>query len=245
MVAGDTTEGGMAVLDRERILKVELAAASGETLVLAEKDQLSYPKTFVNDRPADNIIIIKGKDLPTLELNRSVSVITYMKNGDRVKYIGTIRMSLPKQLNIWLNSDVGTVMPERRRYFKVDTELSCIVDGYTRGGDEYEYEIPLAAVIRNISIGGIFLMCTTQKFSPEDTLSVNFKMDSGELIRVDAKVLRAQRGEDGSIEGYGCQFINTDPALEEQFAKFVNTLQLRKRSEELERGEGRLESRNR
>lgn len=235
----------MAVLDPERILRVELTAASGESLFLAEKDQLFYPKTFVGDRAAENIIMIKGKELPALELNRSVSVITYMKSGDRVKYIGTIRMSLPNQLNVWLNNDVGTVMPERRRYFKVDTDLSCVVDGYTRGGDEYEYEIPLAAVIRNISIGGIFLMCTTQKFSPDDTLSVNFKMDSGELIRVDAKVLRAQRGEDGKVVGYGCQFINTDPALEEQFAKFVNALQLKKRNEELERGAGRPDARNR
>lgn len=231
------------MLDRERILKVELVGASGESLFLAEKDQLFYPKTFIGNKAAENIIMIKGRDLPEFDLNQSVSVITYMRNGDRVKYIGTIRMSLPKQLNIWLNSDVGTVMPERRRYFKVDTDLTCIVEGYTRGGDEYEYEIPPAAVIRNISIGGIFLMCTTQKFSPEDTLSIHFKMDSGELIHVDAKVLRAQRAEDGSIEGYGCQFINTDPALEEQFAKFVNMLQLKKRSEELERNEGHLESR--
>lgn len=214
-------------------------------LVLAEKDQLSYPKTFVNDRPADNIIIIKGRDLPLLDLNRSVSVITYMKNGDRIRYVGTIRMSLEHQLNVWLNSDVGTVMPERRRYFKVDTDLTCIVNGYTRGNDEFEYEIPPAAVIRNISIGGIFLMCTTQKFSPEDTLSVNFKTESGELIRVEAKVLRAQRAADGTIEGYGCQFINTDPALEEQFAKLVYQLQLKKRNEEKRRSEGRLESKGR
>lgn len=229
------------MLDRERILKVELTSATEEKLLQAEKDQLSYPKMFINDMPVDNIIIIKGRDFPVLKQNQSVFLIAYMKNGDRIRYSGSVRVSLPHQLNIQLGSDLGTVMPERRRYFKVDADLNCIVNGFTREGEEYEYEIPLVAVIRNISIGGIFLMCTSQRFSLQDTLSVNFKAEGhSEPIRVEAKVLRLQRGEDGRIEGYGCQFINTDPALEEQFAKLVNDIQLKKRNEQMEREEKRL-----
>lgn len=229
------------MLDRERILKVELTSTTGEKLLLADKDQLSYPKMFINDMPSDNIVIIKGRDFPTLKLSQGVSLIAYMKNGDRIRYTGTVRMSLPHQVNIQLSTDIGTVMPERRRYFKVDTDLNCIVNGFTREGEEYEYEIPLAAVIRNISIGGIFLMCTNQKFSLQDTLSINFKAD-GELIQVEARVLRSQYGESGELEGYGCQFINTDPGLEEQFAKLVYEIQLKQRNEQMEREENRLDA---
>ncbi|MCM1334083.1 MAG: PilZ domain-containing protein [Bacteroides sp.] len=232
------------MLDRDRIIKVELTSAAGEILIRADRDQLSYPKMFVNDMPSDNIVIIKGKDLPTLSLGQSVFLVAYMKSGDRVRYGGSIGLSLPHQTNVRLIGDLGTVMPERRRYFKVDTDLNCIVNGFTRAGEEYEYEIPLAAVIRNISIGGIFLMCTNQKFSIGDTLYVNFKVE-GELIRVEARVLREQRGEDGGIEGYGCQFINTDASLEEQFAKLVNDIQLKRRGEELERTRDRLDARDR
>ncbi len=232
------------MLEQEKIIKVELTSPSGQMQVSAEKDQLSFPKAFQGEAPANDIIIIKGRDLPAFQINQSVYVITYMKNGDRIRYVGMVRMSLPHQVNVQLQNEYGTLMPERRRYFKVEADLNCTVNAYARGDEEYEYEIPLAATIRNISIGGIFLMCTDQKFSPDDTLLVNFRIDD-EIVCVMAKVLRAQRDNTGKIEGYGCQFINADHMQEERFAKLVYSIQLKKRSEQMEREERRLDAKDR
>ncbi len=64
------------MLDRDKILKIELTTATGRKLVVAQKDQLSFPRMFIDDIPVDNIIIIKGKDFPEFEIDRSLYVIT-------------------------------------------------------------------------------------------------------------------------------------------------------------------------
>ncbi len=232
------------MLELDKVVKLELTSPSGEVILSAESERLSTPKMFAKEASANNIIIIKGKELPPFTLSHNVYIIAYMKNGDRVRYAGAVRMSLPHQVNVQLHSDLGTIMPERRRYFKVDADLMCNINAYAREGEEYEYNVPLLATIRNISIGGIFLMCTDQKFSPDDTLLVNFKID-GEPVEVMAKVLRAQKGSDGKLEGYGCQFVNTDKSQEERFAQLVYKIQLQKRSEKMEREERRLDARRR
>lgn len=226
------------MLDRKRIIKIEITSPAGRKLVVAEKDQFSFPRVFIDDMPVSNIIIIKGRDLPEFEIDKNIYVITYMKNGDRLRYPAAVRMSLTDQLNVQLRSDYGTLMEERRRYFKVDADIECSILGYVRGDEDFtEFETPVEAVIKNISIGGIFLFRSKDElFSPNDTLLLNFKVE-GETVDVMAKILRIQRNHDREIEGYGCQFVNADPMQEELFAQFVYNVQLRKRIEQLERDE--------
>lgn len=225
------------MLDRKKIIKVEVTSPAGRKLVIANKDQFSFPKVFIDDILVTNIIIIKGKDFPELEMDKNVYVVTYMKNGDRLRYPAAVRMSLPDQLNVQLRSDYGTLMEERRRYFKVQSDIDCAVMGYVRGeGDLVEFEYPIASTIKNISIGGIFLFRSSQEFSPGDVLMLHFRIEN-EYVDIMAKVLRIQRNSEREIEGYGCQFVNTDPAQEELFAQFVYNVQLRQRIEQMERDE--------
>ncbi len=226
------------MLDRKKIIKIEITSPAGRKLVVAEKDQFSFPSVFIDDMPVTNIIIIKGRDLPEFEADKSVYVITYMKNGDRLRYPAAVRMSLSDQLNVQLRSDYGTLMEERRRYYKVDSDLDCSILGCIPKGEEdfVEYEQPLRATIKNISIGGIFLFESEESFSPGDVVLVNFHI-VGETVDVMAKILRVQRNHERQIEGYGCQFMNADQNQEELFAQFVYNIQLKKRQEQLERDE--------
>lgn len=225
------------MLERKKIIKVEVTSPAGRKLVVADKDQFSFPKVFIDDMLVNNIIILKGKEFPELEIDKNVYLITYMKNGDRLRYPAVVRMSLPDQLNVQLRSDYGTLMEERRRYFKVESDLDCAVIGYIRGeGDLVEFEYPIASVIKNISIGGIFLFRSKQEFAPGDVLMLHFRIEN-EYVDIMAKVLRIQRNSEKEIEGYGCQFINADPSQEELFAQFVYNVQLRQRQEQMERDE--------
>ncbi len=226
------------MLDRKRIIKIEITSPAGRKLVVAEKDQFSFPRVFIDDMPVSNIIIIKGRDLPQFEIDKNIYVITYMKNGDRLRYPAAVRMSLTDQLNVQLRSDYGTLMEERRRYFKVEADIECSVLGYMREEDNLiELEEPIKASIKNISIGGIFLACSEgELFTLGDSLLLSFRIE-GETVDAMAKVLRIQRNHERDVEGYGCQFVNPDPTQEELFAQFVYNVQLRKRIEQMERDE--------
>lgn len=228
------------MFERSKIVKLELTTATGRKLVEAQKDQLSFPRLFVDDMPIDNIVIIKGKELPLFQIEQSLYVIAYMKNGDRVRYVGVVRMSLENQVNIQIRNEYGTLMAERRRYFKVEADITADITGFTRGEDAYSFEEPVECHIKNINIGGIFMSRIQHKFSLNDVLFMQFASKSGKIC-VMAEIIRLQRSHDGEMEGYGCRFVNTDPQLEELLAKLVFEIQLKQRQEQQERDE-RLEA---
>lgn len=222
------------MLDKERIIKMQITAMNGKAIVSADKEQFSFPRLFVDDIPVNNVVMIKGRDFPELEIDSAVYVITFMKNGDRIRYVGKIKMSLENQLNVQIRDDFGTLMEERRRYFKVQSDIKCVISGFSRGDDVYEFEAPVITVIKNLSIGGIFVLSVDQEFIKDDVILVNFKVDS-DFISVMAKILRLQYNEQGKLEGYGCQFINTDQRHEGIFAQFVNKIQLQQRQAQMEK----------
>ncbi len=228
------------MVDKSKIYKIEVTSPGGRKLAVAEKDQFSFPRLFINDMPVNNVIILKGKRFPELEIDKAIYVITYMKNGDRIRYPAAVRMSLPDQLNVQLRSDYGTLMEERRRFFKVESDIECQVEGYIRDDNYVEFSKSIDGVIRNISIGGVYLDCGDVKFSPHDILALSFRVE-GNPVDIYAEVLRIQR-KDGDIDGYGCQFQNVDQNQEEIFGHFVYSIQLRKRIEEQEKEEMREEA---
>lgn len=228
------------MVDKSKIYKIEVTSPGGRKLAIAEKDQFSFPRLFVNDMPVNNVIILKGKRFPELEIDKAIYVITYMKNGDRIRYPAAVRMSLCDQLNVQLRSDYGTLMEERRRYFKVESDIECDVLGYIRDDNYVEFAKPMPGVIKNISIGGVYLDCQDVNFSPHDIVNLSFYVE-GSPIDIYAEVLRVQR-VNGTIDGYGCQFQNVDQNQEEIFGHFVYTIQLQKRIEEQEKEEMREEA---
>lgn len=233
-------EGGDTVFERSKIMKLELTTATGRKLVEAQKDQLSFPRLFIDDMPVDNMVIIKGKDLPLFQLEQSLYVIAYMKNGDRIRYVGVVRMSLENQVNVQIRNEYGTLMAERRRYFKVAADIDADITGFMRGEDAYSFEEPIVCHIKNINIGGIFMSRIPHSFALNDVLLMQFNSGSGKIC-VMSEIIRLQRDHEGEMEGYGCRFVNTDPQLEELLAKLVFELQLKQRQEQQERDE-RLEA---
>lgn len=229
------------MLDREKIFKIEITSAAGRKLVVAEKDQFTFPRLFVDDIPVNNIIIIRGKELPSFDVDTPIYVITYMKNGDRIRYAASVKISMPYQLNVQLKNSYGTLMAERRKYFKVESDIDCKILGLVKEDDIEEFDKPIDACIKNISIGGIFLFRSDITFSPQSVLLVSFQID-GAPVNIMVKVLRVQRNQDKQIEGYGCQFVNLEPSQEEAFAQFIYNVQLKKRIEQLEKEQKQKEA---
>ena len=232
------------MIDQSGIFSVRVNTLDGKFLFEIDDEHFSFPKMFVNNVPVNNIMMIKGKNLPEFDADTGLYVITNMRNGDRIRYMGRVKMSLENQLNIQIRDEYGTLMEERRKYFKVRSNLRCVISGHEREGTVYEYDTPVFTVIKNVSIGGVFLEGTDPPYRKDDTLMLNF-MVGGELVGAIAKVLRLQLLIDGSLEGYGCEFINVDQKMEGTLAKLVNDIQIEQRQEQIERDIRRREAEKR
>ena len=88
------------MLDKEKMIKALVTTMNGKTLFEADKEQFSFPRLFIDDIPVNNVMIVKGSGFPELDYDTGVYVIAYMKNGDRVQYVGRVKMSLENQVNI-------------------------------------------------------------------------------------------------------------------------------------------------
>lgn len=222
------------MIDRSGIVTVRVTAMDGTLLLESDNEHFSFPRLFVHNMPVNNIIMIKQKDIPLFDADTGVYVIAHMKNGDRVKYLGRIKLSLENQLNIQIRDEYGTVMEERRKYFKVQSQLRCVISGYERDDTVYEFDAPLVSTIKNVSIGGVFIEGTDPPFQKGDILLLNFKVGS-DVVGAAVEVLRLQLLTDGRLEGYGCEFTNVDKKLEGLLAKLVYDIQLKQRQEKLEK----------
>ena len=232
------------MLDLSGIVSIRVTALDGKFLFETDRESFSFPKMFVNNVPVNNIMMIKGKNLPEFDADTGLYVITYMRNGDRIRSIGRVKMSLENQLNIQIRDEYGTVMEERRKFFKVRSNLRCVISGHERDGMVYEYDVPVMSVIKNVSIGGVFIEGTDPPYRKDDILLLNF-MVSGELVGAVVRVLRLQLLIDGSLEGYGCAFMNVDQKTEGQLARLVNDIQIEQRQEQIEREIRRKEAEKR
>ena len=240
----ECAEGGVLMLDTSGIVSVRVTGLDGRLMLETDSEHFSFPRVFVNNIPVNNIIMIKGRDMIEYPADLGVYVIASMKNGDRIRYMGRVKMSLDNQLNIQIRDDTSTIMEERRKYFKVQSDLRCVISGYERDNMTFELESPVLSKIKNVSIGGVFIEGTDPPFRKDDVLLLNFKVDS-EIVSAVVKVLRLQLFFDGQLEGYGCEFTNVDKKMEGLLAKLVYNIQLQQRQEKLERDFRREEAQKR
>ena len=49
------------MLDKNKIYKIEVTSPGGRKLAVAEKDQFSFPRLYIDDMPVTNVIIMKGR----------------------------------------------------------------------------------------------------------------------------------------------------------------------------------------
>lgn len=213
--------------DMSKIIKIDVINTSGRKIMSATASQISCPVIYEDDFPTTNTLMIKGAGFPELPRNSSVYVIAFNKSGDRLKYTGLVNMSTENQINIRVR-EYASVMEERRRYYKIESNLKCTINSYIREDVLTRLDNTIVGNIRNFNIGGIFLTVDEVQLKPKDVILFSVLMEN-EVLDVYAEVLRIQRREDGNIEGYGCKFINSGAKQEEIFAKYVYTKQLEER----------------
>lgn len=213
------------MLSRERIAKVEILTPD-EThakIITATNKQFSLQNSVTGH--GDMLLIIKGRGLPEVDAGNEVDVIAHMKSGERVKYTSFVTISTDSQLNVVIKTLNSKVMEERRRYYKVDADINCIINSIERGGKKITSQKPPIAKIKDFNIGGIFLCICEEQLQKADILMLTILMEK-KNVDIKAEIIRVQTNAAGDVVGYGCRFINTTPAVEETFAKYVFRVQL-------------------
>lgn len=214
-----------------KIVKIDVLNEVGRTLLSVEKNFV-FPKGSGTDD--ENIIIIKGRNLPEFEHNDVVEVVTTSKSNDRVKYMGLVTVSLDSQLNIkLLHSSDKEVLQERRRYFKVNVEEYGRALYFVRDDKTILFEHPLCATITDINVGGIFLVIEDTDFMVGDIIQLELDLLVDYTLNAPVRVLRVQRKDD-VITGYGCEFEGLTAAQEDYIGRYIYKVQSEKRLREAE-----------
>lgn len=216
----------------DKILKIEVTTLDGNLIIKAD-NQFSFPKMYVGDRMINNLLMIKGKQFPEVDKGSMVYVITYMKSGERVKYLSQVNMSSEFQFNVLLKEDRSQIMEERRRFYKIKAHADCAVSFVTRQDKIMRFEEPAGMIIQDINIGGVFLLPHDKvQFLKDDILMLVLPLQDDKLELL-AQILRVQYDTVGELQGYGCKFLNTTSKQEETIAKFIYLTQLERRKQEI------------
>lgn len=228
------------MISRERILKLDVLTPDNTRILTANSRQFSIPiVTNSVTGQSETMLIVKGRDIPEIERNSEISVITYMRSGERIKYPGFVSLSTEYQLNVLLRTSRGQVMEERRRYYKVEADIQCIINSIERDGGRIALTKPATAKIKDMNIGGVFLCYCDEDMRQGDRLMLSMELGS-KMVDVAAEIVRVQFNAAGDPTGYGCKFLNVPPSLEEVFARFVFNVQLENLKKEEEENEERL-----
>lgn len=210
------------MLSRDKILKIDIVTMGNTRILSANNKQFSIQDYNGN---SDAMLIIKGKGLPEIAHNSTVFVIAYMRNGQRIKYPSNVSMSSNIQLNLIIKVNSAQVLQERRRYYKVEVNVPCVINTVERNGNRTVLDSPYLTKIKDINIGGVFLcMNNYEKLEVNDKLMLTMDLNE-KILDVDAEVLRVQRNAAGDVEGYGCKFINVPASVEDIISWYVVELQ--------------------
>lgn len=222
------------MLLRDQILKLDILTVDNVRILSATNKQFSLRAMEGGINNGDTMMIIKGSRLPEIDRGSGLEVVASMKNGQRVKFPSYVSVSTEYQLNIVIRTEQGTVLQERRRYYKVDVDIACIINSVERNESRSVLTKPYLTKIRDLNIGGVFLCICDEPLETADKLKLTLDLGS-KTIDLDAVILRIQKNAAGDTIGYGCQFINVTPAEEDVISKYVFELQkerLQKESED-------------
>lgn len=211
---------------RDKMLKIDILTPAGTRIMSVNPKQfnLSAHTNSLTGR-LENILMIKGREIPEVESGCDVDVVSYMRSGERIKYSGHAAVSTEMQLNIVLHGERPKIMEERRRFYKIEANVPCRIINIKRNDEQLELSEAVCSRIQDFNIGGVFLCTSDTKLFPADKIQLSMELIGKPLV-VEAEVLRVQKNPAGDTVGYGCRFINISPALEEVFAKFVYQAQL-------------------
>ena len=209
------------VLNKDKIIKAEIYDSQGRTVISTKT--LEFPKDFFSIKSSE-FVVFKGTNILPINKGEKIEAVFYYINGTRIKYKTVIDLATDMQVNIHLGNDY-VVMEERRRYFKTETNISGIVKALTRGEETLVFEKPVQINIKNINIGGVFMM-SPYEFELADIINLCF-LDN--RITIDTEILRVQTDKENKITGYGCRFKKLPTPDEEIIARFIFELQVAER----------------
>jgi len=207
------------MLDKKKIIKVDVYSFNRGLIVSSYLFNIT--EEFLFDRTLFHMLI-KGKNIIEIEKNTQVQVVIYFINGDRVKYDTVVDVCTDFQINVTLG-DKCALLEERRRFYKLDTDLNASIALLTRDGEDNVFDQPVFGKFRNINIGGVFLSCNYE-FKRDDIIVLSFKL-MGKELDLSTKILRSQKDDNGNIEGYGCSFLKLKNWQEEVLARYIHKIQ--------------------
>lgn len=224
----------MRLIFGSKVIKVEVLDEKGNLLVESEKG-FTLPKDMSSSE--DAIIMIKGKNLPELDRNTIVSVVTTAKSADRIKYSGAISVSMETQMNIKLLQTGDTqLLQERRRYFKIKVNEKGRALFFVRDEKTIRFDEPIEISVKDINVGGVFVICSDYEFMVGDLICFDIDLNADNPLNAAARVLRVQRTPDGEVTGYGCEFQGLTASQEDTIGRFILKVQSETRAKETENG---------
>lgn len=213
-----------------KVIRVDVLDDKGNIILTSEKGFV-LPQSMSSDD--DAIIKIKGRGLPELDRNTIVSVVTTTKSADRIRYAGAVAVSMDTQLNIRLLRTGDTqLLQERRRYFKVKVHENGRALFFVRDEKTIRFDVPIDISVKDINVGGIFVMCSDYEFIVGDLICFDIDLFADMPLNAAARVLRVQRDADGAIAGYGCEFQGLTAAQEDDIGRYILKVQSEKRAKE-------------
>lgn len=214
------------MVNKERIIKIEVIDKEGHMIISTKN--IEFPKDFFHFSTKE-FLILKSQKIRPATIGTKVAVIVFYMNGTRIRYETDVDLVTENQVNVHLPKDY-TVMEERRNFFKTETNLFGTVDGYTRGEENITFDTPITVQIKNINIGGVF-MVSDFNFDIGDEVFLTIINDK---IKVAAVLIRRQvNSETGETEGYGCRFEGVTGAQEESISRYIFECQLAERNKRL------------
>lgn len=219
----------MLLIFGSKVIRVEVLDEKGAVIISSEKNFV-VPK---NDE--DSIVMIKGRDLPELEHNKIVSVVTTSKSGDRIKYTGAVSVSMETQMNIQLlRSNDTQLLTERRRFFKIKVKENGKALFFVRDEKNIRFDEPVPITLLDINVGGVFINCEPEKaeFIIDDLICIEINLFADYPLNAAVRVLRVQRDSGGEIIGYGCEFQGLTAAQEDYIGRFIYKVQSEQRQKE-------------
>ncbi|MDE6579832.1 MAG: PilZ domain-containing protein [Ruminiclostridium sp.] len=227
------------MLTREKILKIDIITPEEVRILSANNKQFTlreYNNATYSQNP-DMMLITKGRGLPEIQHNAEVFMVAYMRNGKRIKFPAYVSMSTEMQLNLVVRVESGVVLEERRRYYKVEVNIPCVVNMVERDNNRTVLDSPYLTKVKDINIGGVFLMmCNNENLQAGDRMMITIDLKDTSLD-VEAEILRVQKNAAGDVEGFGCRFVNMSAAYEDIVSKYIIECQRERIQKELEEEE--------
>lgn len=205
-----------------KLIRMNLTLYDG-TPVLCTDNCCLAEASSPEDLSIDGLLIIKGQDLPDLKTNTPVYAYIHSPSGVRVRYSGWVSLSTEFQLNILYRQSSRLVVQERRRFYKVRTELPARITSINRQGILCCLDKPLPVTVTDMSLGGICMVRTGGLLERDDVVTLRTDVFDN-VLDLSAKILRADERPGGQA-GYGCQFLGLNQLQEGVLSRYINRIQ--------------------